>query len=255
MSAGLPAVLLVRPSEQGNVGSAARAMANMGLEELVLVEPAVEIGDTARAYATHLGAPILASARREPSLPAALGPFGRAVGTTSRRGARILAVPPLTPRELPAVLAADPPGTATALVFGPERSGLERDELARLSPIVSVPCATENPTLNLAQTVLLLAYELRLARMAGVEVEAVATGDPAAVVDELEAFGSELAAILRRVGFERNSTFPGVMRDLRQLFARAHPTVREVAMLRGACRRIARAIRPIQDTEEAADGA
>jgi TrmH family RNA methyltransferase len=240
----LPAVILVRPSEEGNVGSVARAMANMGLEELILVEPAVDVGDAARALATHCGQPILAGARRAPSLAAALAPFRRAVGTTSARGARVLAVAPLAPRELPPVLARDPAGTPTALIFGPERSGLEREELARLSPIVTVPCATENPTLNLAQSVLLVAYELRLAEMAGSGAghSVLPAGDSPAPAAELDAFMAQFEAILSRVGFERNTTFPGVVRDLRQLFARARPTDREVAMLRGACRRIERAI-------------
>lgn len=242
MSGGLPAVVLVRPSEEGNVGSTARAMANMGFTELVLVEPAVELGPTAVAYATSCGAPILESVVRVGSLEAALAPFRRAVGTTSTRGSRILAVEPLTPRELPGVLAQDPPGTRTAIVFGPERSGLERDELARMSPLVTVPCAIDNPTLNLAQAVLLITYELRLARLDVASDLLAPPGEPAAPLRELEAFTGELEAILRAVGFERNTTFPGVMRDLRQVFARARPTEREVAMLRGACRRIARVV-------------
>lgn len=236
-----PAVILVRPSEEGNVGSAARAMANMGLDDLILVEPACEIGAVAEALATRLGTPILGRVRRAESLVAALGPFRRAVGTTSTRGSRIFSVEPITPRELPAVLAGDPPGTPTALVFGPERSGLEREELARLSPIVTVPCASENPTLNLAQAVLLVAYELRLAEL-DAAAPAVAPGEPAAPHEELDAFMAQLEDILRRVGFERNSTFPGVIRDLRQVFARAAPNDREIGMLRGACRRIERMI-------------
>jgi len=237
-----PAVVLVRPSEEGNVGSAARAMANMGLDELVLVEPAVPVGDLARAFATHAGLAILERARRAADFTAALTPFRRAVGTTSTRGARILAVPPVAPRELPAVLARDPDGTPTALVFGPERSGLEREELARLAPIVTVPCALESPTLNLAQSVLILAYELRLAELAAGASSPRPETEPPAPLAELDAFMAQFETILRRVGFERNTTFPGVVRDLRQIFARAAPTDREVAMLRGACRRIERAI-------------
>jgi TrmH family RNA methyltransferase len=242
MSERLPAVVLVRPTEEGNIGSVARAMANMGLEELILVSPRAQIGATARAFATQYGLPLLAEARVVDDLDTALAGFRRAVGTTSTRGARILAVTPLTPRQLPAVLATDPPGTATALVFGPERSGLEREELARLTPLVTVPCAIESPTLNLAQTVLLLAYELRLARLDKAGERVLPAGDPAAPLSELAAFGDDFETILRRVGFDRNSSFPGVMRDLRQMFARAAPTEREVAMLRGACRRIARAV-------------
>lgn len=250
MSERLPAVVLVRPSEEGNIGSVARAMANMGLEELILVAPRATIGETARAFATQYGLPLLAASRVVDDLDAALAGFRRAVGTTSTRGARILAVKPLTPRELPAVLAADPAGTTTALVFGPERSGLEREELARLSPVVTVPCALASPTLNLAQTVLLLAYELRLAQVDKSAERVLPAGDLAAPLGELAAFGDDFEAILRRVGFDRNSSFPGVMRDLRQMFARATPTEREIAMLRGACRRIARAVGLAQEASD-----
>src|SRR5215470_16034783 len=101
---GRVAVVLVRPREEGNVGSAARAMANMGLSEMILVEPAAAIGPVATAFA--VGARhVLDGARRAPDLAVALAPFRRVVGTTSIRDRR-WEVPLLTPRELPAHLAA-----------------------------------------------------------------------------------------------------------------------------------------------------
>src|SRR6185295_5065824 len=99
------------------------------------------------------------AALRVPSLGEALAPFGRVVGTTSTRDRR-LGVPVASARELPALLAADPPGTATALVFGPEVGGLTNEELALAGVVVNIPCSAVQPTLNLAQAVLLVAYEL-----------------------------------------------------------------------------------------------
>src|ERR671918_1160528 len=137
------AVVLVRPREEGNVGAAARAMANMGLGELILVEPAAELGKVAQAFA--VGARhILEQARRVPDLPTALAPFRRVVGTTSIRDRR-WEVPLLTPRELPEHLALDPPGTPTALVFGPEVGGLTNHDFALASVIVTIPCAPAQP--------------------------------------------------------------------------------------------------------------
>ncbi|MCL4839352.1 MAG: RNA methyltransferase, partial [Thermoanaerobaculia bacterium] len=159
------AVVLVRPQEEGNVGAAARAMANTGVSSLLLVEPAAPLGATARAFAVGAGA-ILDGARRLPDLASALAPFRRVVATTSGRD-RAISVPVATARELPALLAADPPGTPTALVFGPERSGLSAEELALASALVRIPCATAQPTLNLAQAVLLVTYELWIAGGAG----------------------------------------------------------------------------------------
>lgn len=236
-----PAIVLVRPSEEGNVGAAARAMANLGLAELVLVEPAAPIGDVARAFAVG-AAGLLDGARRAPSLAAALAPYARIVGTTSARD-RQLPQSAIAPRELPAALAADPPETATAILFGPERSGLGNDELAHCSLLVRAPCALEHPTLNLAQAVLLVAYELRLAD-AGLGGEARrAAPEPLATHDELEGLFAQGRELLETSGFAHDSSFAGVLVDLRRLLARAQPTAREVSILRGVCRRLARATR------------
>ncbi len=243
-----PAIVLVRPSEQGNVGAAARAMANMGLSELVLVEPAAEIGSVARAFAVSAG-DILDRARRCPSLAEALAPYGRIVATTSSRS-RALKEAPIAPRELAARLAADPPGTRTALVFGPEASGLDNEELARASPLVRIPAAPRQPTLNLGQAVLILAYELHLAR-SGAESGARSGNGPGgrpgparegadeapAPAAEIEALFSHLDRVLAEIGFARDDTAASVVRDLRRLAARAAPSRREVTILRGICRR------------------
>ena len=149
-----PAVVLVRPREEGNVGSAARALANMGLDRLILVEPAAEIGKVATAFA--VGAKhVLDNALRVGSLPEALAPFRRVVGTTSSRDRR-LGIPVLEPRELPAWLGEGSPDTPTALVFGPEVGGLTNEELALAGAIVTIPCSPVQPTLNLAQAVLIV---------------------------------------------------------------------------------------------------
>lgn len=225
------AVILVRPREEGNVGAAARAMANMGLERLVLVAPHAPIGRVARALAVGAGA-VLEGATTAGSLEEALAPFERVVGTTSARGRRERTS---TPRELAAQLAAAP-AVSTALVFGPEPSGLNAEELARCGWIVRVPCAPEQPTLNLAQAVLLVAYELHLAHGSAGAAGAAEPLAPAAEVDGL--FG-QLLPVLEAVGFARDDTFEGVVRDLRRLAARAGLTEREVAILRGICRRAA----------------
>jgi tRNA/rRNA methyltransferase/tRNA (cytidine32/uridine32-2'-O)-methyltransferase len=121
------AVVLVRPREEGNLGAVCRAMANMGIARLHLVEPAAPAGATAQAFAVGARG-LLESATRHGSLAEAIGPYSRVIATTSARDRR-LAVPLLTPRELAAELAARP--EPTALVFGPEVGGLDNDELSR----------------------------------------------------------------------------------------------------------------------------
>jgi tRNA/rRNA methyltransferase len=235
------AVVLVRPREEGNVGAAARAMANMGLARLILVEPAAPLGPTARAFA--VGArQVLDGCSRVESLREALAPFPRVVGTTSTRDRR-QAVPLIGPRELPERLAADPPGTPVALVFGPEVGGLTNEELARANLVVSIPCAPVQPTLNLAQAVLVLAYELYQARLGEPRpaVAGTAAEVPATSAD-VDGLFDQAAAVLRRIGFDRDSTFPGVLRDLRAAAARARLSERETAILRGICRRAGHAL-------------
>jgi tRNA/rRNA methyltransferase len=243
------AVVLVRPREEGNVGAAARAMANMGLGRLILVEPAAALGPTARAFA--VGARhVLDGCSRVASLREALAPFPRVIGTTSTRDRR-QAVPLIGPRELPERLAADPPGTPVALVFGPEVGGLTNEELACANLVVSIPCAPLQATLNLAQAVLILAYELYQARLggsgpgvgdAGLAGTAAAVAEVPATTADVDGLFDQAEAVLRRIGFDRDSTFPGVLRDLRAAAARARLSEREAAILRGICRRAGHAL-------------
>jgi tRNA/rRNA methyltransferase len=246
-----PAVILVRPQEEGNVGAVARAMANMGLDELIVAEPQCELGRMATAFAVD-AVPILEGRRTVGDFAAAAAPFQRLVATSSSRG-RILSRPPVTPRELPAVLAADPPGTRTALVFGGERSGLNTDELARCDPLVTIPASVRQPTLNLSQAVLIVAYELWTARaeaggpgsaappITPAEIRA-ALPQPAAAA-EVEGLFGQLEPLLRDIGFARDDTFDSVLRDLRRLAARASLSDHEVTVLRGICRRGRNALR------------
>jgi TrmH family RNA methyltransferase len=239
------AVVLVHPREEGNVGSTARAMANMGLSELIVVEPAAPFGNVATAFA--VGARhVLDNARRVPDLKTALADFRRVVGTTSIRDRR-WEVPLLTPRELPGLLVQDPPDTPTALVFGPEVGGLTNDDLSLAGAIVTIPCSPVQPTLNLGQAVLIVAYELSQARRetTAVAVEAVGgvgSPEPPAATAEIDGLFGHMSEVLQRIGFARDDSFTGVVRDLRRLAARAAPTSRDVAILRGICRRAQRAL-------------
>jgi len=234
----LPAVLLVRTQEAGNIGAAARAMANMGLSELHLAAPRADPADHA-ALAFAVGArDLLAAARRHDSLPQALASFAHVVGTTSERD-RAASPPPISAADLPRHLATLPNGTPTVLVFGPESSGLTRDELSLCQVVVQIPCAPEHPTLNLAQAVLLVAYEMHQARMRGNSSleSAEDEDDLPAATEQLDGLAAQLDPLLRRIGFARDSSYRAVKRDLRQLLARASPNRREVRILRGIARR------------------
>jgi TrmH family RNA methyltransferase len=233
-----PAVVLVRPQEEGNVGAVARAMANMGLERLLLVEPAAPTRDQARAFAMHAHH-VLDGARRHSDLAAATADFDVIVGTASLRE-RDWAQPVLAPRELPGWLAAEAAGARVALVFGPEVSGLANEELARANVLVSIPAAPAQPTLNLAQAVLILAYELYLAR--GAPGAIAPTPVARARVLQIDRLFATLEALLADVRFARDTTIQKVSRDLRQLLARAAVTEREATILSGILRRARHAL-------------
>jgi tRNA (cytidine32/uridine32-2'-O)-methyltransferase len=229
----IPAVVLVGTQEEGNIGSTARAMANMGLDELVLVAPVSHPDRVARAFAVG-AADILDRARIVGSLDEGLEPYSRIVGTTSGR-AREQRVPLIAPSELAGNLANGPADSKTAVVFGPEASGLNNEQLARCSFWVRVPCAARQPTLNLAQAVLIVAYELYLRRL---DSPPSRTDSPTpATSGEIEGLFSQLAPLLSTIGFARDDTFSSVLRELRRLAASAGPTSREVTLLRGICRR------------------
>lgn len=238
------AIVLVRPQEAGNIGATARAMANMGRSRLVLVDPKAKIDSTARAFAIHAGE-ILNRARIEPDLKTALAPFERVVGTTAGRGRTDHAVP--MPADHLATALSD--GAAeTALVFGGEASGLTTDELALCHPLVSIPCSIAQPTLNLAQAVLLVIYELAKAGLGGPEDDPPITPDLFADQAMIEGLFDDLVPLLETTGFARDDTFNSTLRDLRQLAARSAPTHREVSILRGILRRFGNALpRPPSD--------
>ena len=152
------AVILVRPRFPENVGMAARAMANMGVSELILVDPERPVLEKGAPLATSQGLPILESAPCFPTLAEALAPFSIAFGTTARTGGRRKYL--LTP-ETAAIEARSSVrgGGRAAFVFGPEDRGLSNEEVDLCPRLVTIPTPVEHSSLNLAQAVLLLLYE------------------------------------------------------------------------------------------------
>lgn len=211
-------------------------MANTGLSRLVLVEPAAPVDRAARAFAVGAGH-VLDSAVRLDSVEAALAPFQRVIGTSSTRK-RQLDVPLLDLSDLAREVGGDSEPTSTALLFGPERSGLNNDELSLCSLLVRIPTAPRQPTLNLSQAVLLICHAIYLA---SAEAQAAhSDGEPPAATEEIEGLFGHVREVLEGVGFTRDDTADGVLRDLRQLGARSGLTSREVQILRGICRRTLR---------------
>jgi len=222
-------VVLVEPQYGGNIGQCARAMINTGLARLVLVNPREHLTDEAFWMARE-GRAIVEGAEVVASLAEALRPVGLAVATTRRIGK--YRQPDGTPREaagrIVPLLAA---GNEVALVFGREDFGLRGEELDLCQWIVSIPASDDFPSLNLAQAVLVCAYELFLT--ASADEEPVEAAEVLAGPEKLERFYEHLHDVLTEIRFLIGDQAPAVFRSLRRLFGRAALQPREVKMLHG----------------------
>ncbi len=154
-----PAIILNRPQMGENIGAAARAMLNFGLTDMRLVAPR-DGWPNPRAIAMASGAAgqVLDRARVFPTLAEAMADIDYAYATTAR--GRELTKPVLTPATaMQDARGRTAQGGRVAVIFGPERAGLENDEVARANAIITVPVNPDFPSLNLAQAVLLTGYE------------------------------------------------------------------------------------------------
>ncbi len=221
--------VLVETRHPGNIGAAARALHTMGFDELWLVSPAAFPHAEATARASGADG-LLLRARVVGSLREAVADCGL-VYATSARPRTAYYWPELTPREAaPRVLAAAADGTA-AVVFGTERTGLSNEDLELCGGLVRIPANPAFESLNLAQAVQVLAYELRCA--AGVPPAPPAREVPLAPAAELERLNAHLAEVLVEVGFTDRLGGPHLSRRLARIFGRAELDQHEVNILRG----------------------
>ncbi|HLW70336.1 MAG TPA: RNA methyltransferase, partial [Candidatus Binataceae bacterium] len=152
--------VLFRPQSAGNIGAAARALKNMGFDDLRLVAPGTMNQREAVAMAVHAD-DVLAGATTWPDLASALADCSVTVGTTSRRGGYRSTAQPLRAAALE--LAALSRSNKIAVIFGREDRGLTNRELKLCNRLITIPTAPEYPSLNLAQAVVVVAYELMMA--------------------------------------------------------------------------------------------
>lgn len=238
--------VLVRTSHPGNIGAAARAIRTMGLRRLSLVAP--HAFPHAEAVALAAGADdVLESAPIAPDLSTAIADCQLVLGATARR--RDVPMEEIDAREAAArALAAAREGREVALVFGNERTGLENDEIKRSHAAVLIPSDPAFPSLNLAQAVQVLAYEVRMAMLAGAAPLPAQKSDPPASSAELEAFFEHLERTLDAIDFHKGRSPRTIMLRLRRLYLRAQPDQRELRVLHGILtdsERIARLARAI----------
>jgi tRNA/rRNA methyltransferase len=235
-----PSFVLVRPQMGENIGAAARAMWNFGLDRMRVVAPR-DGWPNPRAVAMASGAGrLLDEARLHDDLPGAVADAGFVYATTAR--ARGLTKPVFTPEAAMADTAARiAAGDRVAVLFGPERAGLENEDVARANAVISVPVNPDFPSLNLAQCVLLMGYEWRraasdapVASMPTGATDRASAGDVARLADHYE-------ERLDEAGFFFPETkAAGMKTNLRNLWSRMPLTRADVQILHGIMRQMVR---------------
>ncbi len=221
-------VVLVGTTHPGNIGAAARAMKNMGLADLALVRPLHF--PHAEASARASGADdVLDSATVHDTLTAAIADCVYVAAASAR--SRAIDWPCLDARDAALRLIGESANGPVAVVFGPEKTGLENADLDHCDTLVSIPANVEYSSLNLAMAVQVVAYELFVAQ-SGLRPE-YRSETPLATSGELEHFYAHLEQVLTDVRFLDPENPRYLMRRLRRLFVRARPDRNEINILRG----------------------
>jgi tRNA (cytidine32/uridine32-2'-O)-methyltransferase len=221
-------IVLVQTSHPGNIGAAARAMKNMCLSRLVLVQPRDYPSEEAMARASGAD-DLLSGARVVDTLADAIADCRVVIGTSARL--RSVSWPLLTPRDAARLAIEEAAHAPVAIVFGRESSGLSNEELDLCTHLVHIPTNPGFSSLNVAMAVQIMGYELMLAS----EAEAAVVDRTAAVASnaEMEGLFAHLEQALGDIGFIDERRSEKLMRRLRRLFHRAAPASDEVNILRG----------------------
>jgi len=230
MNLNLISIVLVRPRHPENIGSVARAMKNMGLSRLALVEGSSPLHRD--AYKLASGAEdILERAEEFPTLEEAISEMGCVVGMTCRSGKE--RSPLLVPRDVAPKLASISTENSIGLVFGSEKEGLTNEELSHCHLFVRIPSADTFPSLNLAQAVMVLCYELFQSLTTEQTVSRAL-----APSGHLEKMFDHMERTLIAIGFLDARHPDRIMRVLRKILARSQMDEREVRVLQGIWSRV-----------------
>ena len=204
-------------------------MKNMGLSDLVLVNPRYFPHEDATARASG-AEDLLQAARVVSKVDDALADCNYVAGASAR--SRSIGWPSATPRECATRLLNESRDGKVAVLFGPEKSGLTNEHLDRCDTLLTIPTEETFNSLNLAMAVQVISYELRIAG-GETETAAVPRDTPLATGEEMEFFYEHLESALTDSGFLDPSNPRLLMRRLRRLFIRAEPDQNEINILRG----------------------
>lgn len=227
------AIILHEPKLSENIGTAVRAASNMGIQRMIVVNPHQYDENVIVSAATKLGQPLARSIEVYDGLPEALADFGFVVGATARLGTD--RGPFLTPKTLALKLMDITQTNKVGLLFGTERSGLSTYDLGFCQAVVKIPTISEDrKSLNLAQAVLIICYELLTART---DVEPIPAMQMAEM-DQLLPMYDELKKALVDIGYLPKDNTDHWLMNFKRIFNRTGLTEVEVGLFRGVCRQI-----------------
>ena len=231
MGVRAPAIVLVRPQLGENIGKAARAMLNFGLTDMRLVNPRDGWPNPSAGPAASGADIVLERARLFDTVQDAIADCSTILASTVRR--RDLVMPVLKPEEMAMRIAEAP--ERSAILFGAERSGLETEEVALANAIVTVPINPDFGSLNLAQAVILLAYEW--SKTASLAIPTAKELEAPAAHGEVEGLIEQLDEALEQKGyFYPPSRTQATKNTLRTIFTKTGWSSREVKAVRGVLR-------------------
>ena len=222
-------IVLVEPSHPGNIGAVARAMKNMALDQLVLVNPKQFPHSEATARASGAD-DVLASARVVGSVREALAGCGFVAATTSRDRDQYFRVADV--RDAAERLVVESQRSPAAVLFGAERTGLTNEDLEAAHVLIRIPANEAYLSLNLAMAVQLVTYEIFRAK--GVKVETAPGAAPMAAPEDMERMYVHLAEVLEEIDFrDRTQGGTNLMARIRRFMQRAELDKNEVNIVRG----------------------
>lgn len=225
------AVVLHQPRISENIGATARAMRNMGIRRLVVVDPYMLDMKRVRMMATQAAEEVVEAIEFHDTLASALEPFGYVVGTTARLGGQRRYIH--SPESIAQKVAAIAPENQVAILFGREDRGLSNEDLRLCHELITIPTA-EFSSLNLSQAVMVLSYELFKAKLPPKK----AWTPRLANRFELDGMYEGLKDILVRISYLNPDNPDYWLGHLRSFFTRIQVTAREVSIIRGLIRQV-----------------
>lgn len=224
-------IVLHQPRFPENIGSAARAMCNMGIGQLVVVKPGNCDLTRILKMATHTAIAVVEQMRVCGELREALEPFNYVIGTTARRGEKRQVI--RSPGEMASGLIPLTQNNRIAILFGPEDRGLSNQEIRSCHQLVNIPTHRFS-SINLAQAVMIICHEIFNTR----QTESVPHVPRLANRHELDGMYDQLREILVRISYLNPENPDYWMNRIRHFFTRIRLSAREVSIIRGICRQV-----------------